>query len=285
MRISGSHQEVSFLLRIATQMQGEYLYFGPGGDFWMIYDKGRVAYVKTKLDISHHMVLSKSAFLNINNTLYRIRKHEQLAEYEEYDWGTDYVRIDESTIQVGSDPESKVTMHTNLERVPMFSPLVQKLEKMRVTAEPVGTPHLKIDVKLLKRYAADMRKYFRQYREGWTFSGDFFRENDDETMNVFSVEPDGELGVIRKPPRNLDAPVTKFRYRTGWFIPERDYDYLFYLSDTDLRLMILAGRYESISDFRILLFKEHYVIDSHESDLRFKMWLNRDKSMVPKVLL
>lgn len=285
MRISGGYRELSFLMRLAIQMKGEYLYFGPEGDFWLVYSGGRSAYLKTKLDISHHIVMGSSSLKNILDALVRAKKNERIQEEVSDMIGEDYMSISTDHIQIGYDSTTKILMNTRIERVELFSPLVTRLESMTELTEPEGTPYLRLDDKLILRYQSDMKQYLRQFKPGWDHSLSKFKPDDDETANVLRIEPDGELGITRGGTRSVAAPDHTFRYNVGWFVPDRFKEFTFYLSDTDIRLMGLACKYESIFEFRVLLFKEHYVIDAHEADLRFKMWLNRKKSVVTKKML
>lgn len=285
MRISGSYKELSFLLRLANQMKGEYLYFGPEGDFWMVYAGGRAAYLRSQLDVSHHIVVGAVSFQNILDVLIRTKKNERIKEEISDNIGEDYIRIDTDFIQIGYDSDAKILMNTRIERVDMFSPLVERLEVMKETTEPEGTPYLKLEDKFILKYQSDVKQYLRQFKPSWDYSFEMLRDKDDETSNVFRVDEEGNLLVTRGGTRNIAAPTTSMTYESGWFIPERYQGYTFYISDTDLRLMALACKYESIFEFRILLFKNHYMIDAHEADVRFKMWLDRKKSVVTKKML
>lgn len=162
----------------------------------------------------------------------------------------------------------------------MFSPLVEKFEKMKEPGEIEDAPYICTDYTLLRKYTVDVKAYFRLYNENGVFNRLLFHENEDEHNNLLQVDPEGELLITRRPPKSAKAPEHVFNYTDGWFVPDKYQHFKFGLSDMDIRLMVLLGRYEDVESFRVWLFKDHYVIDAHESDLLVKMWLNRKKVAV-----
>lgn len=277
MRIAGSRKEFGFLMRLAVQMKGTYLYFGPSGDFWMIYDISKTIYLRTNLDVSHHIVMSAASIHNVAFALNRFKSGEVFRDFDFDGLGADYMELGPMHIQLGFSELARIPVRTHIEKVSMFSPLVEKFEIMKEPGEIEDAPYICTDYTLLRKYTADAKAHFRLYNENRVFNRLLFHENEDEHNNLLQVDPEGELRITRRPPKSGRAPEHVFHYTDGWFVPDKYQYFKFGLSDMDIRLMVLLGRYEDVESFRVWLFKDHYVIDAHESDLLVKMWLNRKK--------
>ena len=66
---------------------------------------------------------------------------------------------------------------------------------------------------------------------------------------------------------------------------EEYWEFPFYLSDSDIGLMLQLRKHEHIDEFRLLLYRDFYIIDTYGSDVQFKMWTGRKKAKGTQVLL
>lgn len=284
MRIQGSYKEFNFLINLALRLKSEFMFLAPEGEMWLLYDGGKTLFLRSHLEVSHHTVLSWESLSNLQLTMNRAGKQLLLGKGRPAGLRQEFFCMEPDFLQVGRFEKGKIKINTHMEKARMYSQFVRKFEGLNFLPELPGTPQLKLETKLIRQYVTDVKRDYNKVNRNSVF-GQRIRPGADESQNIFQIDHDENLMIIRKEKDVALADKQVRTYPAHFFIREKFQEYTFYLSDSDINMMLLMDEHETIDEFRVLLYKDLYVIDVYGPELRFKIWHERNKSVNSAIML
>lgn len=270
MNISGSLDELEFIVHRAASSKAEVIQFAPNGDVWILYSSESYVYLKTTLFVESSVFFPNTAIQNLNR-LFRRSKSKRSTSVENIH--SRAVEMTNTYVQFGYSEESKINAFTGMERSSEASALSHKLRSLINSVYEINRPHMRLSTKMLEKYNSDINQEARVL--GVSESTYKFDPMADETENHFHM-PEYELSATHKFKENGSKTFT---YDDGYFVPRSFKTVNIYLSDSDLTFLRRVGKIFRIEEFYIIPLKKHYIIEAHEGDMVFKMFLSRSKHL------